>query len=210
MRIPNAFTRTVLAVVFMLWGAGVALAGEPRVHDGFFLRLSAGVAASRAEISNATGRLEVTGTSGDLNLAVGGMVGPSFALHGTLWGWSASDPDGEITISGLGSGSGQFNGTLTMGALGAGGTYYFMPGNFYLSCSVGIGSLQGDGDLDGKTKPGLAFDATLGKEWWVGDDWGLGLAGDFMYFNSKDDTILEIDENWSGPSFGLRFSATFN
>lgn len=210
MRIPIAFTRTALAAVVSALAASPTLAGEPRVHDGFFLRLSAGVASARAEISDATGRLEVSGAAGDLNLAVGGMVGSNFALHGTLWGWSASDPDGELTLSGFGSSSGQFNGTLTMGAIGVGGTYYFMPSNFYLSYSVGIGSLNGDGELDGKTKPGLAFDATLGKEWWVGDDWGLGFAGDVMYFNSKDDTIVGIDENWSGPSFGLRFSATFN
>jgi hypothetical protein len=73
-----------------------------------------------------------------------------------------------------------------------------------------MGSLSGDGDVDGKTKSGFAFDATLGKEWWVGDAWGLGLNGDVTYFSSKDDTILGVDETWSGPSFGLRFSATFN
>jgi hypothetical protein len=210
MRTPNVFSPTVAAALLLLAGAGNVAAGEPRTHDGFFLRLSAGVAAARAEISDATGRLEVSGSAGDLNLAVGGMVGPNFALHGTLWGWSASDPDGELTIGGVGSSSGQFNGTLTLGAIGVGGTYYFMPSNFYLSYSVGMASLNGDGELEGKTKPGFAFDATLGKEWWVGDEWGLGLAGDVTYFSSRDDTIVGIDENWTGPSFGLRFSATFN
>jgi hypothetical protein len=210
MRMRNVFTSCLMAALSVA-GAGPARAsGEARTHDGFFLRLSTGLGYSRAEISDNTGQLEVKGGATDVNIAIGGMVGTNFALHGTIWGWSMSDPDGELTISGGGSGSGTINGTLTMGALGVGGTYYFMPSNFYMSYSLGMGSLSGDGEIDGKTKSGIAVDATLGKEWWVGDQWGLGLAGGVTYFSSKDDTILGIDENWTGPSFGLRFSATFN
>ena len=210
MRMRNVFTSCVMAALFVAGAGPVRASGEARTHDGFFLRLSTGIGYSRAEISDNTGQLEVKGGATDVNIAIGGMVGPNFALHGTIWGWSMSDPDGELTISGGGSGSGTINGTLTMGALGVGGTYYFMPSNFYMSYSLGMGSLNGDGEIDGKTKPGVALDATLGKEWWVGDQWGLGLAGGVTYFSSKDDTIIGIDENWSGPSFGLRFSATFN
>jgi hypothetical protein len=212
MRSTDLLRRSLAAALLLLAaGTGPARAGgEPRTHDGFFLRLSTGVAATRAEISDATGKLEVTGPAGDLNIAVGGMVGTNFVLHGTIWGWSATDPDGKVSISGFGSGSGTLNATLTMSAIGVGATYYFMPSNFYLSYSVGMASLSGDGDLDGKTKSGFGFDATVGKEWWVGDAWGLGVNGDVTYFSSKDDTILGVDETWSGPSYGLRFSATFN
>lgn len=211
MHIRNVYSKAVASVLLIAGGATSALAsGEARSHDGFFLRLSTGLAYSRAKISDNTGQFEAKGGSGDLNIAVGGMVGPNFALHGTLWGWSASDPDGELTIGGSGSSSGTINGTITMGAIGVGATYYFMPTNLYFSYSLGMGSLSGDGDVDGKTKPGLAFDATVGKEWWVGDQWGLGVAGGVTYFTSKDDTIIGIDENWSGPSVGVRFSATFN
>ncbi len=211
MRIKHAFiTCCAVAGILLALAAMPASAGEPRTHDGFFLRLSTGFGAANADISDATGSLEVSGTAGDVNIAVGGMVNPNFALHGTIWGWSLSDPDGKITIAGIGSGSGSLAGTVTMGALGVGGTYYFMPYNFYMTGSVGMGSLSASGDLDGKTKPGFALDATLGKEWWVGDAWGLGLNGGVSYFSSKDDTIIGINENWSGPAFGVRFSATFN
>ena len=207
----RSFISSGLASVLLAAGIAtpVLAGGEARMHDGFFLRLSTGLAYSRATISDNTGQLEIKGGSGDLNIAVGGMVGDNFALHGTLWGWSASDPDGELTAGG-GTSSGTVNGTLTMGAIGVGGTYYFMPSNLYLSYSLGMGSLNGDGNIDGKSKPGLAFDATIGKEWWVGDQWGLGVAGAVTYFTSKDDTIIGIDENWSGPTVAVRFSATFN
>ena len=211
MRMRNVITSGVTVALFLGAGVGPVLAsGEARTHDGFFLRLSTGLGYARAEISDNTGQLEVKGGATDVNIAVGGMVGTNLALHGTIWGWSMSDPEGELTFTGGGSGSGTINGTLTLAALGVGGTYYFMPSNFYLSYSLGMGSLNGDGEVDGKTKPGIAFDATIGKEWWVGDQWGLGLAGGLAYFNSKDDTIVGIDENWSGPSFAVRFSATFN
>ncbi len=211
MRISNGFTACCTVTGLLLaMATAPASAGEPRTHDGFFLRLSTGFGAANADISDATGSLEISGTSGDVNIAIGGMMSPNFALHGTLWGWSMSDPDGKLTLSGFGSGSGTLNGTLTMGALGVGGTYYFMPANFYLTGSVGTGSLSGDGDMDGKTKPGLALDATLGKEWWVGDAWGMGLNGGVSYFSSQDDTIIGINESWSGPAFAVRVSATFN
>lgn len=85
------------------------------------------------------------------------MIAENLALHGTLFGWSVSDPDVSID--------------------------------------------------ENETDPGFAFDATVGKEWWVGGSWGLGLAGSFGYHSIPDDVV---DSNWKGPSFGLRFSATLN
>lgn len=58
-----------------------------------------------------------------------------------------------------------------------------------------------------ESNSGLALDFTVGKEWWVGGNWGLGLAGCFGYHSIPDGGV---DANWSGTSFGLRFSATMN
>ena len=187
-----------------------ARAGEARSHDGFFMRLSTGAGAARSKLEDTGGEVTLKGTAGDVNLAFGAIVSPNLALHGTIWGWSVSDPDADITINGFGSGSGSFNGTLTMAAIGPGATYYFMPTNIYVSGPVGMATLTGDKEVDGKTDPGFAMDLTLGKEWWVGDAWALGLAGDFAYFSAKNKDFVTSDKNWAGPSFGLRFSATFN
>jgi hypothetical protein len=188
--------------------ATAAAAGEPRTHDGFFLRLSAGFGTARTEIEDASGSLELDGGAGDINLAIGGIVAPNLALHGTLWGWSVTDPDAELTIVGLGTASGEIDGDLSLGAVGAGLTWYGMPANLYLSGSVGVGSLTLDADdVEGESDSGLVLDFTLGKEWWVGDSWGLGLAGGVSYHSLPDETL---DENWSGTSFALRFSATYN
>jgi hypothetical protein len=86
-------------------------------------------------------------------------------------------------------------------------TYYFMPVNLYLSGSAGFGSLEFDGNISGETDMGLALDLTVGKEWWVGDNWGLGVAGGFGYHSLPEEGL---DENWSGTSFVVRFTATLN
>jgi len=58
--------------------------------------------------------------------------------------------------------------------------------------------------------PTLALDATVGKEWWVGDSWGLGFAGDFTYLSAPDKDLYGSSDNWGVTGFGIRFSATFN
>lgn len=187
--------------------AATAQAGEPRTHDGFFLRLSAGFGGAGSKISDPTGSIDFSGFSGDVNIAVGGMVQPNLAVHGTIFGWSVSDPDADVTITGLGTASGTINGTATMSGFGPGITYYFMPANMYASASAGIGRLELDGDVDGSTKTGFALDLTVGKEWWAGENWGLGLAGAFSFHSLPD---KDVSESWSGPGFALRFSATMN
>ena len=189
------------ALLTVAAAASPAFAGAPRTHDGFLLRLSAGVGSAESENDpESLPGLKFSGFSGDYNFAVGGMVSENLALHGTLFGWSISDPDVEF-LDQTGTVSDE---TLTMTGLGGGITYYAMPANIYLSPSVGLGFLSLD---DEETDAGFAFDATIGKEWWVGGSWGLGLAGSVGYHSIPQDGV---DSNWEGPSFGLRFSATLN
>jgi hypothetical protein len=111
-----------------------------------------------------------------------------------------SEPD--VEVEGLGSATSDED--LTMGALGGGLTYYFMPVNMYVSGSLGAGSLSlGDSDSD----TGVVGEFMLGKEWWLGGSWGLGAAGVFGFHSIPDGGA---DENWSGTNWGIRLSATLN
>lgn len=176
--------------------------GLPRTHDGFFLRLSGGGGHASTSIGEGGSKLEMSGGAADINLAIGGVVSRDLILHGTLFGWAIADP----TVK-LGSAESSANADLTMSGFGGGITYYFMPVNMYLSPTVGLASLSLDGDVDGSTDLGFALDLTLGKEWWVGGGWGLGLAGMFGYHSIPE---KGVDESWSGTSFAVRFSATMN
>lgn len=178
-------------------------AAGPRDHqDGFFLRLSAGGGSASTEYKDAGDDVEISGPAGDVNIAIGGMVAPNLALHGTLFGASMSDPD--ITWNGN---EGSLNGDVTVAGVGIGLTYYFMPANIYISGSVGSGSMEFDGIIDVSTDQGPLLDLTLGKEWWVGDKWALGAAFGVQTHSIPDGVA---DENWSGTSYTLRFTASMN
>ena len=201
----------ILATLGAALGLGMpaeAWAGKAaRKHDGFFLRLSSGLGYASTEIEDPSNRLEFNGGTGDANIAIGGMLAPNLALHGTLLGWFLDDPDVE-GFDPSGSFSGEVPGDITMTAIGIGVTYYFMPTNLYLSGTLGLGELEFDvAGVTGDTDRGLILEGTLGKEWWVSSNWGLGLAGALALHSFGDDGS---DESWSGPSFALRFSATFN
>ena len=188
-----------LAAPALLWGSGTA-----RQHDGFFLRLAGGLGYATTDIDDGVDQIDLSGMTGDLEIAIGGMVARNLALHGTLLGWAIADPDVQFN-----SNSGEFPGDLSLSAAGIGVTYFFMPTNLYLSGTVGFGQLTLDVDGVGNadTDTGFVFEGTLGKEWWVSDNWGIGLSGAFGFHSIPDDGI---DESWKGANFALRFSATFN
>lgn len=185
----------------------------PREHDGgFFLRLSAGVGTAKTKVENvdilADGNpqdLEFSGTSGDVNFAIGAVVAPNLAVHATLAGWSVTDPEvdfGPVSLE-------LDNVEMSLSMVGAGVTYYLMPTNVYLSGSLGAATLttKFEGDEE-ESDTGLGIDLTVGKEWWVGSRWGLGaaLGANFHSVPSGEDDV----EDFTGTSFAARFSATFN
>jgi hypothetical protein len=193
-----------MLVLLALTATNAIAGGEPRTHDGFFLRLSSGLGVAGTSIDDAAGDIEVDSQpSGDANFAIGGAIRPNLILHATMWGWILDEPD--VTV---GSVTNPLDGFIGMSAFGGGLTYYTMPANMYLSGSVGFGSLRVDGGpLEGDTDDGFVMDLTVGKEWWVGNAWGLGVAAAFSYHTIPDG---DIDGNWSGTAFAVRFSATLN
>jgi hypothetical protein len=205
MKPTRAFAAVLFVVLIAVASAVPARAGAPRTHDGFFLRLSGGFGYAGSSIDDAGETFKISGATGDVNFAIGGMVSPNFAIHGTIMGFAVTDP----TLEWENVGSGTFNGDVSLAAWGGGVTYYIMPANLYLTGSIGVGTVTVDVDggpsFDSDT--GVVVDLGLGKEWWVGDSWGLGIAGGVMLHSIPDGGI---DENWTGASLGLRFSATYN
>ena len=181
-----------------LVGAATAVA-EPRVHDdGWFGRAALGGGPA----ATASGGYDFSGTGLDINLAAGKIIYPNLAVHANIFGWVINDPDVEFT--GL---QGTANTELGLIGAGAGITYFFGSSNVYVSPSIGLAQVTASGaDLEGESGSGLGLTVQLGKEFWVSDRWGVGLAGAFGYHNVPDGPYGAF----SGWNSALQLSVTFN
>lgn len=163
-----------------------------RTHDGFFLRLQLGPGGSSVSREGQSW----SGVGLGMGLAIGGSPMENLALHldlQTTWMFS---PDRDV--NGIG-----------MQSLGIGVTYYIMPVDIFLSGAVGIGALAFE-DESGQSKdtdPGIAVDAMVGKEWWVGADWGIGLAAQLLYMHVQDYTD---EAGMDAIAVNVLFTATYN
>jgi hypothetical protein len=181
-----------------------------QTHDGFYLNLQLGPGYSRMSATSGGADVTVSGGGVELSVALGGVVAPNLVIFGQIVGNSAIDP--KVEISGLGSGTG--NGSATVSGLGAGLTYFVMPANVYLSGSLLATQLaisDENGDDVGKSDLGFGINLSVGKEWWVSDQWGLGGALQFMAARMEDKgSVAGSKPTWTSVAFALALSATFN
>ena len=56
--------------------------------------------------------------------------------------------------------------------------------------------------------PGLGLKLAVGKEWWVSDHWGIGVAGQFFISRNDDPDATTVKLTTLGG--GVAFSATYN
>ena len=126
------------------------------------------------------------------------MVGGFIGLYSDSWVGNLELPAGQMIFS-VGY---SFNNKIALhGELmtgypvvlaGGGGARIFMPANTYLNLSVG------------GVYPGVIYGKlVLGKEWWVSDNWGLGLGLSSMVAGLPGSTGALVGA-------GLGFSATYN
>jgi hypothetical protein len=197
--------RAAVATALAILIPAVAIAGEPRSHDGgFFFRVAPGGGYSRTALEEEGDRIALKGASDNVDIAIGAVVKKNFAVHATLGGWALIDPTVEFN----GQEEVVKNTSMTMVVIGGGFTYYLGPSNTYLTASVGASTLSFE--FEGKSHDsdtGVAFEVGLGKEWWVSDRWGIGLSGTAGYHSVPTG---DSASHFKGPSFAVRFSATFN
>jgi hypothetical protein len=172
-------------------------------HLGFALRLDGGIGYTGASASDIDASIK--GVSGSFGLVVGAAVTENFIIGGDVWDTVVFSPtfsQGGISVSGTDT-------SMALVGFGLNLTYYFMPANVYLSASPSLTTLNLSGSgTTGSTETGFGMKIGLGKEWWVADHWGLGLAGQFFFSTNKDKGTNP--PTWSTLAGGLAFSATYN
>jgi len=169
--------------------------------------------------------IENSGFTGFLGFDIGGAVSEDLVLHARLSGLTnvvdkdvTVDVDEDTQIETKAR-------TISYGLLGGGLTYYFMPANIYMTFVLGLAACGYEVDESGRrftveeekalkelerAKLGIGINFDFGKEWWVGNEWGLGVAGRFSYSSVSPNDNAESDDWLSSIGLGALFTATYN
>ena len=199
----KSWSRLALSAVCLLPAS--AYADEARSHDGgFFFRATLGGGASNTKFDDGTNEVEFKGPSGSASLALGYGIGKNLILHANVGGWMVVDP--TLDFDGVEIETDELDLGLTH--LGGGLTYYLGDSNVFVTGFAGVGRLEAE--VDGEetsTDDGFAFGGGIGKEWWVGDRFGIGVMGSFERHSVPEPLS---DETWKGTSVALQLTLTAN
>jgi hypothetical protein len=179
-------------------------------HDGFFMRALLGIGATSMTGDLAVGSLRLSGVAMTEDFAFGAAISENLILYGEY--------ALEFMMEGQPSGAGKAplaNRAMAVTLTFAPGVaYYFGPSNMYVAGAGGLAMVMVTeaNDTDRKlaehdSSPGLGGNLMVGKEWWVSDNWGLGIAGRAAYARTREKVT---NAQWSSASFAVLFSATYN
>jgi hypothetical protein len=155
-----------------------------------------------------TGRISGGGLTSAL--AVGGAITPNLIIGGQLWGTAVPRP--KVTDSGAGGGRADPSNDFTYGVVGLGPIikYYVMPANVYFAVTPSVACLTVTAlsfDAEG-TKWGLGLRLAAGKEGYVSERWGMGVAG-VLDLASATAGFGAQDPTWRTVGGGIAFTASY-
>lgn len=164
-------------------------------HDGLYFHLAAGLGFGQQ--ANPDGRADFLESSSgrSLNLAVGGAVRRNLLV-------------GVRYFAAIPSVGGLWSGTWGVRGFAADVTWYLGPRNVHLGVAPAVTWLTSQNGADASRGAGLRLAA--GREWWVSDSWGIGLALEYLGSLNR---ALRVDgsahlaaSHW----LGLALTATYN
>lgn len=199
--------RHLILIAFLL-GLGATTAhaqgAAPDVHDGFYVHLHIGPAYTHFTSDEL--QLDVSGSGGSFDLALGAAVKPNLILYAELFDDIAVGP--RIEVAGFG---GTANDDTSAGvvAFGVGVAYYLMPVNVYFAGTLAAARVAyEDPDDRGSSELGPGISLKVGKEWKVSRKWGIGIGGQLFFGTMKEKDSDSIE--YRATAAALVFSATYN
>ena len=181
------------------------------LHDGFYMRLTMGLAYLSAKYSEAGQDATISGSGMAMAFAFGVSVTPNLVLYGEFLVTVAMDPTLEV------AGTSQHLGfDVNLFGIGPGVAYYLEPLNMYFSGTLAFSQLtasrsssssSSSNDSTDVTEMGIGAGFMVGKEWWVSHDWGLGVAGLLHLASMK---MKYVDTRMTATGLSVLFSATYN
>ena len=177
-------------------------------HFGFFIRPELGFGYFGASASQGGMDVKVSGGGGVFALGIGGAVSENFIVAGQVWDYIASSPTVKVTYGGS-TLSGTSDGSAGLVGYGVLLNWYLQPSNLYLAVTPSFTKLvSSDGTTNSTSEWGFGARLAAGKEWWVSDHWGIGLAASLALSSNKD--TGSGAPTWGSAAFGLTCSATYN
>jgi hypothetical protein len=162
----------------------------PRTHDGFYLQLDAGLGylSSSADIQGYN--LKYSGLSFPTAILLGGTVGPVVIGGGFVTDYA---PSPSVKMSGGGvTQTGDLTGAkLYLFSIGLFADIYPDPhSGLHFQPFLGWGGLQMEYQgVTGRSATGLVLAAGVGYDWWVADEWSIGVMGRFGYAPLNLDSV---------------------
>jgi thiol-disulfide isomerase/thioredoxin len=174
-------------------------------HDGFFLRLKLGTGFEYGIANNSNlGNVNISGPPFVFNLSLGGALTRNLILY--------MDSGVEVTAR-TDTRKYDTNTTITVTP---GLIYYFIPSNVYVGFSLGYGLIWFDvigfeNSLLMKPTSGCIGNVYFGREWWISNNWGIGVMGEysFGYYLAKLGYSI-LSTGIFINTFGLFITATYN
>jgi hypothetical protein len=181
-------------------------------HDGLFLRFQVGAASASISAHALGNEAGYQGGGGSIAGALDWAVSSHVVVYGEGIVVGAAGPVG-VNLNGMSTA--QSVPETNIYGYGGGASYYF-GSNVFVGAALLLATVELDdanGNARDGSKTGLAVDFNLGKEWWVSNNWALGLNGRAVLgaMSGKEvNTILDAVPSWTASAFSLEFSATYN
>ena len=187
----------------------------PKTHDGFFLNgtIGLGYGSYLNEFKTEGVKIESKGLKAESGFKIGAAIIPNFILHATLnlnsivTDLKVSNNEGESASMPL------KNEAYKVLIFGAGITYYIPhESNIYFSATAGIAEYSefcSFGKVISEHDANFSFNLSVGKEWWINNELGIGVALSYNHSSAKT-KIFENIGDAKFNSFAVVASFTFN
>ena len=168
------------------------------VHRGFYFNTDVGPAAGRYNFSGPRDSGDAHGWAANIDLRFGYALTGHLIVSADLTGSAtANNPDTTLDGRSVHASSDYYFGSS---AVAVGLTWYW-DDNLFLGGNVGAGRVvlhfsNPNTSIDSNT--GFAAQLRFGKEWWVGDNWGLGIVGGVSYVSAGADSNLGVTRSGGG------------
>jgi hypothetical protein len=173
---------------------GYAPPADPTIHfhDGFYLSMAIGGAYlnDSAKVEGSTFEMSISGGGVFGELAIGGTPTPGLVIGGASM--AASIPSPKVKMGDI---EGTADASVNLSTVGPFIAYYPNPREgLHFGAYIGYAMISAQNNNTGTTSSnnpaGPAFALTVGNEWWVGEQWGIGISGRFLYAPLKYETTV--------------------